>query len=87
MLKQALATFAAVCAVTICLSAPARADWKADWDTTIAAAKKEGAGSFRPFRPRLARRAGEIRRGLSGHQDRDDAGREPRFLAAYRQGA
>jgi ABC-type Fe3+ transport system substrate-binding protein len=43
MLKQALATFAAVCAVTICLSAPARADWKADWDTTIAAAKKEGA--------------------------------------------
>jgi iron(III) transport system substrate-binding protein len=36
---------AALLAMTVLLSVarPARADWKADWDTTIAAAKKEGA--------------------------------------------
>jgi iron(III) transport system substrate-binding protein len=43
MFKQAFATFVAMCATTICVSTPARADWKSDWDSTIAAAKKEGS--------------------------------------------
>ena len=41
MFKQALATFAVVCATTFCLSTSARADWKTEWDASVAAFKAD----------------------------------------------
>lgn len=43
--NKILNCFAALAVTTVLLlaSAPARADWKADWDATVAAANKEGA--------------------------------------------